>query len=86
MPAALAVHTFGVFAGKGLIVAITAIWLLWPALAFSVVHDLPRFIGFRFFDRDVSLGDNRVTRPDFPLLSFVIANHLMATRVLTMRS
>jgi hypothetical protein len=84
-PANLALHIVGVIAGLALLVASVTVWPLWSALAFPVVHVAPGLLGHRLFDRDEALGDVRLTRTDFPLWWFLIANHLMAFRVLTLR-
>ena len=84
-PANLALHIIGVFAGLGVIVASVTIWPLWAIVAFPIAHVAPGLLGHRIFDRDKELGDVRLTRTDFPLWWFLVANHLMAARVLTFR-
>lgn len=84
-PVNLALHIVGVFAGLGLIAASLTVWPLWALLGFPIVHVAPGLLGHRLFDRDEALGDVRLTRTDFPLWWFLIANHLMAARVLTFR-
>jgi hypothetical protein len=84
-PANLALHILGVVAGLALIVASLTVWPLWSALAFPLVHVLPGLVGHRLFDRDAAVGDVRVTRSDYPLWWFLLANHLMAARVLAGR-
>jgi hypothetical protein len=84
-PLNLALHIIGVFAGLGVIVASLTVWPLWTMLTFPVAHVLPGLFGHRFFDRDERLGDVRLTRTDFPLWWFLVANHLMTFRVLTLR-
>ena len=84
-PANLALHIVGVIAGLGLIAASMMVWPWWTALGFPIVHVAPGLVGHRLFDRDEALGDVRLTRTDFPLWWFLIANHLMAARVLTFR-
>lgn len=81
----LTLHIVGVIAGLSLIVASLTVWPLWSALAFPVVHVAPGLLGHRLFDRDEALGDVRLTRTDFPLWWFLVANHLMAFRVLTLQ-
>jgi hypothetical protein len=49
------------------------------------VHVLPGLLGHRLFDRDKTIGDVRLTRTDYPLWWFLIANHIMAARVLALR-
>jgi hypothetical protein len=84
-PINLALHIIGVFAGLGLIGASLTVWPLWAMLGFPIAHVAPGLIGHRLFDRDDEVGDIRLTRTDFPLWWFLIANHLMALRVLTFR-
>lgn len=84
-PANLAMHIIGVVAGLAVIAASLSVWPLWAALVFPIVHVVPGLIGHRFFDRDQAVGDLRLTRTDYPLWWFLIANHLMAARVLTLR-
>jgi hypothetical protein len=84
-PTNLALHIIGVLAGLALIAASITIWPWWTALGFPIAHVAPGLLGHRLFDRDQALGDIRLTRTDFPLWWFVIANHLMAARVLTFR-
>jgi hypothetical protein len=84
-PINLALHIFGVFAGLSLIAASLTIWPLWTMLGFPVAHVAPGLLGHRLFDRDDAVGDIRLTRTDFPLWWFLVANHLMALRVLTFR-
>jgi hypothetical protein len=84
-PVNLALHVVGVFCGLGVIAASLTVWPLWTALFFPVAHVAPGLLGHRLFDRDDSLGDLRVTRTDYPLWWFIIANHLMTASVLTFR-
>jgi hypothetical protein len=84
-PVNIALHIIGVFAGIGLILASLTVWPFWAALGFPIAHVGPGLIGHRFFDRDEAIGDMRLTRTDVPLWWFIIANHLMAMRVLTLR-
>jgi hypothetical protein len=84
-PANLLLHIIGVFAGIGVLGASLTVWPIWTALAFPVAHVAPGLIGHRLFDRNEAVGDLRLTRGDFPLWWFLVANHLMAARVLTFR-
>jgi hypothetical protein len=84
-PVNLSLHIVGVFAGLGLIAASLTVWPFWALLGFPIAHVAPGLLGHRLFDRDEALGDVRLTRTDFPLWWFLIANHLMAARVLTFR-
>lgn len=84
-PANLAFHILGVLLGLGLIGASLTVWPWWTAIGFPVAHGVPGLIGHRLFDRNAAVGDIRVTRKDHPVWWFIIANHLMAARVLTLR-
>ena len=81
----LALHIIGVFAGIALIIASLTVWPLWTIIGFPLVHVAPGLLGHRLFDRDAAVGDLRLTRTDYPLWWFLVANHLMAVRVLTLR-
>lgn len=85
-PAKLALHIVGVIAGLGLIVASVTILPWWSVLGFPIAHVAPGLVGHRLFDRDQTVGDMRLTRKDFPLWWFIVANHLMAARILTFRA
>ncbi len=82
-PVNVALHLFGVVAGIALIVAALTAWPWWTALAFPIVHVAPGLIGHRFFERNEEVGDARITRTDYPLYWFLIANHIMAAQVMT---
>jgi hypothetical protein len=84
-PVNLALHIVGVIAGLVVLGASVTVWPLWTALLFPVVHVLPGLLGHRLFDRDKTIGDVRLTRTDYPLWWFLIANHIMAARVLALR-
>jgi hypothetical protein len=84
-PANLALHIVGVIAGIAVLVTSVTVWPIWAALAFPVAHVVPGLIGHRLFDRDEAVGDVRITRTDYPLVWFLVANHMMAVRVLTGR-
>lgn len=84
-PVNLALHIIGVFAGIALIIASLTVWPLWTIIGFPLVHVAPGLVGHRLFDRDAAVGDLRLTRTDYPLRWFLVANHLMAVRVLTLR-
>lgn len=84
-PVNLALHIIGVFAGIALIIASLTVWPLWTIIGFPLVHVAPGLLGHRLFDRDAAVGDLRLTRTDYPLWWFLVANHLMAARVLTLR-
>jgi len=84
-PANLALHVIGVFLGLGVIAASLTVWPWWTIVAFPAAHGVPGLIGHRLFERNQAVGDIRITRKDHPLWWFIIANHLMAVRVLTFR-
>ena len=84
-PANLALHVLGVLAGLALIVAACTIWPWWTVLGFPIVHVAPGLIGHRLFERNEEVGDVRLTRNDHPLYWFLIANHIMAFKLLTGR-
>ncbi len=84
-PANIGLHLVGVLAGLALIAAACTIWPWWTALAFPIVHVAPGLIGHRLFERSEDVGDARLTRTDYPLTWFLIANHIMAFKLLTGR-
>lgn len=84
-PANLALHIVGVLLGLALVIASLTIWPWWTVLGFPVVHAAPGLVGHRLFDRNEAVGDLRVTRGDYPLWWFILANHRMAAEVLTGR-
>jgi hypothetical protein len=81
----IAMHMIGTVAGIGLLVASATIISGWWALLFPVVHAAPGLIGHRLFERDDTVGDVRLTRQDYPLWWFIVANHRMSFDVLTGR-
>ncbi len=84
--ASVALHMLGVAAGLAVLGASAAGMIsAWWALAFPVVHVGPGLIGHRLFDRNAAVGDLRITRTDFPLWWFLIANHWLAWDLATGR-
>lgn len=82
----IALHCFGTIAGIALIGAVLIGWIpYWWALAFPIVHAAPGLIGHRLFERNQDVGDNRITRTDFPLYWFIIANHIFLWNLITKR-
>jgi hypothetical protein len=77
-PVNIALHILGVVAGLCLLIAAFTVLPLWSALAFPVVHAVPGLIGHRLFERNEAVGDMRLSRKDYPLYWFIIANHRMA--------
>ena len=84
-PVNVALHILGTIAGLGLIVLAFTLIPLWWALLFPIVHAAPGLIGHRLFDRDDAVGDFRLSRTDFPLYWFIVANHILTAKVLTGR-
>jgi hypothetical protein len=84
-PANVALHMFGVLASAASVVI--ALWGAkpWLALAYPVVHAVPGLLGHRLFERNLAVGDLRLTRQDFPVLWFILANHLLFAEVLAGR-
>jgi hypothetical protein len=81
-PANIALHLLGVVLSAALVVAAIASGQLWLALAYPVVHGAPGLLGHRLLERHAAIGDLRITRDDFPLWWFIIANHLLCAEVL----
>ena len=80
-PANVALHVIGTIAGLMLIAASFLVIPLWWALTFPVVHAVPGLIGHRLYDRNETIGDARITRTDYPLYWFIVANHLLTAHV-----
>ena len=85
-PANVALHMLGVAAGLA-VLGFSAAQVInpWWALSFPLVHVVPGLIGHRLFERNAAVGDLRLTRVDFPLWWFIIANHRLAWDVVTRR-
>jgi hypothetical protein len=82
-PLNIALHVLGTLAGLALLGAAAAMFISpWWALTFPLVHAGPGLIGHRLFERNAAVGDSRLTRTDFPLHWFIIANHMMLARML----
>jgi hypothetical protein len=84
-PANVALHLLGVLLSAALVVAAIASGQLWLALAYPVVHAAPGLLGHRLVERSALVGDVRITRDDFPLWWFIIANHLLFAEVVSGR-
>lgn len=80
-PANVALHIVGTIAGLALIAASFLVIPLWWALSFPIIHAGPGLIGHRIYDRNERIGDARITRTDYPLYWFIIANHLLTARI-----
>jgi hypothetical protein len=76
-PANQALHVLAVFASAGLVGLSFVLRLPWLALAYPFVHAAPGLLGHRLFERSAAVGDLRLTRQDFPLWWFIVANHLL---------
>jgi hypothetical protein len=85
-PANVLMHVAGVALGLlALALPVAGLAPLWLALLALPLHATPGLVGHRLFERNASVGDIRVTRRDYPLLWFILANHVMAWRVATGR-
>jgi hypothetical protein len=85
-PANVALHGLGVIAGLA-VLGLSAAQAInpWWAVSFPLVHVAPGLIGHRLFERNAAVGDLRLSRVDFPLWWFIIANHRLAWDVVTRR-
>ncbi len=81
-PANVALHVFGTLLGLAFVVGVVLAGAPWLALAFPAVHAVPGLIGHRMFERDMTVGDLRVTRTDHSPLWFIAANHVMTVELL----
>jgi hypothetical protein len=82
-PTNVALHVLGTVAG---LTFVPAVWLMgwpWLALMFPVVHAAPGLLGHRFLERNLEVGDVRVTRTDYSPLWFIAANHRMTWELIT---
>jgi hypothetical protein len=85
-PMNVALHCVGVLGGLAFLAgALLSPWR-WAALLAPLVHAAPGLLGHRWFERSEAVGDLRVTRRDFPLWWFLVANHLLAWDVLRGRA
>lgn len=86
-PKNIALHCIGTIAGMALVgVSLIGVIAYWWALAFPIVHAAPGLVGHRLFERSHEVGDSRITRTDFPLYWFIIANHIFLWNLITKRS
>jgi hypothetical protein len=85
-PANIAFHIVGLLLSTSVLVV--AVWSgkPWLAIAYPVVHAVPGLVGHRLFERNLAVGDVRLTRTDFPVLWFLIGNHLLFAEVLAGRA
>lgn len=84
-PANIALHMFGLLSSTALVVVALWVGKPWLALAYPVVHAVPGLLGHRLFERNLAVGDIRLTRKDFPMVWFIIGNHLLFVEVITRR-
>ena len=81
----VALHVVGVIGSLAFVPLALTSRAPWLALAYPVVHVLPGLVGHRLFERSSAVGDVRVTRKDYPLWWFLVANHWLAFDALTGR-
>jgi hypothetical protein len=82
-PVNIALHMIGTLGGLGLIALALTVWPWWAMLAWPLVNVLPGQVGHRLFERNPAVGDLRITRTDYPVYWFLIANHILTARLLT---
>jgi hypothetical protein len=83
VPINVALHLLGTVLGLMLVTA-APLGLIspWWLLLFPAVHAAPGLIGHRLFERSDAVGDNRLSRTDFPIHWFIVANHIFLFRLL----
>ncbi len=74
-PLTIALHVFGTVAGLLWLVVTPILGMWYLIILFPIVHAVPGLIGHRLFERNKEVGDVRITRKDFPIVWFIIANH-----------
>jgi hypothetical protein len=85
-PLTIALHVFGTLAGLIWLVAMPLIGLWYLVVLFPVVHAAPGLLAHRLVERNAAVGDLRVTRQDFPVWWFIIANHRLCWDLLRGKS
>ena len=87
-PVNVALHMLGTFAGLAFVPVVLAMPLAWyPALLlFPLVHAAPGLLGHRLLERNITVGDARWRRRDYPRWWFIVANHRMTFERLTGRT
>ncbi len=84
-PFTVATHVFGTVLALAFVPVMVA-WGVWFCVVlFPVVHGLPGILGHRLVERNAAVGDLRVTRTDYPILWFILANHVLTFELLTGR-
>lgn len=83
-PVNAALHVFGAIVST---VAVGAALLApgawkFTALLYPVIHAAPGLLGHRLFERNVEVGDIRVTRKDHPAWWFILGNYRMTADLL----
>ena len=81
-PLTVALHVAGTLLGLAWLIATPLAGWPWLVLLFPVVHALPGLIGHRIAERNEAVGDVRITRQDYPLVWFIIANHRITFELL----
>ena len=76
-------HVLGTVMGLSLIAIALRAGNPWLLVLFPGIHALPGLVGHRFFERNIIVGDLRVTRKDYSLLWFIAANHRMTWELIT---
>jgi hypothetical protein len=84
-PVTMVTHVFGTLAGLAFLAAIVASGAWYLAVLFPVVHGVPGLVGHRLVERNLAVGDLRVTRTDYPIPWFILANHVMTFEIVTGR-
>ena len=87
-PVNVALHMLGTFAGLAFVPVVLAMPLAWyPALLlFPLVHAAPGLLGHRLLERNITVGDARWRRRDYPRWWFIVANHRMTFERFTGRT
>ncbi len=76
-------HYFGVYLSLALFPLSLYFMNGFILIAYLPLHGLPGLIGHYFFERSHQVGNVRITRKDYPIYWFIIANNLMAFQALT---
>jgi hypothetical protein len=74
-PANVALHIFGTVGGLAFVAWALASPMPWLAILTPIMHAAPGLAGHRLFERSAAVGDVRVSRKDFPVWWFIVANH-----------
>jgi hypothetical protein len=82
-PLNVALHVAGTVASMVWLPWVLMQGLPWLALLYPVVHAAPGLLDHRFFERNMAVGDVRVTRKDYSPLWFIAGNHRMTWELMT---